>query len=310
MKRKAVKKDTTLKKTKSVVRTKRTPKKSKENNKTDTKNNTDNIVNEKFICDECSKEFSGKVALRKHKKNVHTPESLITWYTCQICSKRFKRKKHLDEHIQAVHEKLRPYKCSRCDSVFSTNSSKKAHELTHTDIYPFVCEFCQKSFRRSYQLKVHLELHTTSPELLCPICKRGQKNSEELADHIKSHEDKRLQCPWCGKLFTRGSHLTEHQNAVHLKLRPFKCEFCDQAFGDRKARKYHQKSHTEERPLTCSVCKRGFKLQNAFARHINESGHTSEENDLITKKAKKKRVVNELQSHQYTAATFNSIFEL
>ncbi|KAM7349228.1 uncharacterized protein ACRADG_008248 [Cochliomyia hominivorax] len=260
-----------------------------------------------IICGECSKAFTSNYALKRHKKNVHTPDSLQKWYICEICSKKFKRRKHLDDHVKTVHEKLREFKCSQCTKSFSTNGSKKNHELTHTDYFPYVCEWCQKGFRRSNQLKIHLEIHTTKPELLCPICKRSQKSTEDLQCHLKSHDEKRLQCPWCGKLFSRSSHLKDHQNAVHLKLRPFKCDFCELAFGDRKARLVHQKSHTEDRPITCSVCKRGFKTRSTFKRHINESGH---ESDFFNDKPKKsKKRSEELQRPNYILP-FNSIFEV
>ena len=229
-----------------------------------------------FECKVCLKILSSKKVLKRHERTVHSTslekheptEAEKLTNTCQICSKYFKQKHHLREHIRAVHEKQKPFKCSYCPNTFTSNNSRRVHELIHSGEFPFVCKWCQKGFRRSHLLKIHVERHTAIPELLCPICKRSQSTKEELTNHLKMHDEKRSQCPSCGKLFKSISHLKDHQNAVHLKLRPFKCEFCNMSFGDRKTRRVHEKSHTEERPIACIVCGRGFKLHSSFKRHL------------------------------------------
>ncbi|XP_065365027.1 zinc finger protein 652-like [Calliphora vicina] len=249
------------------------------------KSTDDDDVKDTIVCEKCSHVFATISTFKRHQRTVHATNQ--TMHKCQICSKEFKRKSHLDDHVRTVHEKLRAFKCSHCTKSFASNSSKRVHELTHTDEFPFACEWCGKRFRQSFRLKVHSEIHTTKPELLCPICKRSQKTAKDLEEHLRSHDDKRLQCPSCGKLFLRSSHLKDHYNAVHLKLRPFKCEFCELAFGDRKTRRVHEKSHTEDRPMTCTVCKRGFNSSISFGKHIKQSGHSTEECKSKTKKSKK-----------------------
>lgn len=261
-----------------------------------------------LVCAKCLHTFATKSTLKRHERTVHAPESKQTLHECLMCSKEFKRLSHLTDHIKSVHEKLRPFPCSHCKKMFASNSSKRAHELTHTGYLPFVCEWCERRFRRSSELKIHLEIHTTNPELLCPICKRIQKTQEELEIHIKNHDDNRLQCPSCGKLFRRSSHLKDHYNAVHLKLRPFKCQYCELAFGDRKTRRKHEESHIKELPITCVVCKMGFKSNFSLSRHINKFGHKTEDNNSnmdTTKKQKPGRNKN-LQ----LTGEVHSLFEL
>lgn len=167
---------------------------------------------------------------------------------CPYCSKTFKYKTYVEEHIRCVHEKLKPFKCSKCDKVFASKHTVRIHELSHTDNFPFQCEYCDRRFRVISKLRIHTEIHTTKPELLCPICHRSQKSKEELEEHVKNHDYKRLQCNSCGKLFTRNSALTDHYNAVHLKLRPYKCQYCELGFGDRKTRRMHERKHHPQIP--------------------------------------------------------------
>ncbi|KNC28964.1 hypothetical protein FF38_13785 [Lucilia cuprina] len=204
--------------------------------------------NEPIVCDKCSKEFENMYKFRRHHQRVHPIPNQET-HKCPLCSKEFKNKFYVSEHIKVVHEKLKPYNCSHCPKTFASGHSKRIHELSHTDIFPYECEWCDKRFRLPSKLKIHSEIHTTKPELLCPICHRSQKSTKDLEDHVKSHDDNRLQCPSCGHLFRRSSQLKDHYNAVHLKLRPYKCEFCELGFGDRKTRRMHErKYHPKERP--------------------------------------------------------------
>lgn len=206
--------------------------------------NNESCVNKAIVCAKCPETFSTLYEHQRHQYKEHSAQELTEDINkCPLCSKKLCDKFGVIDHIKVVHDKLKPYKCSHCSKTFGALSSKNLHELSHTDIFPHQCEFCDRRFRILSKLKLHLEIHTTKPELLCSICKRGQKSPEELEAHIKSHDDNRLQCPSCGKLFTRRPNLNEHYNAVHLKLKPYKCQVCDQCFGDRKSRTVHERRH-------------------------------------------------------------------
>ncbi|CAB4257245.1 similar to Saccharomyces cerevisiae YPR186C PZF1 Transcription factor IIIA (TFIIIA) [Maudiozyma barnettii] len=78
----------------------------------------------------------------------------------------------------------------------------------------------------------------------------------------------------CDKAFTRPSLLTEHQQSVHLGLKPFDCNQCDKSFTRKAHLERHLLSHlnNEERPFHCSVCKKGVITQQQLKRH--EITHT------------------------------------
>ncbi|KAM7348409.1 uncharacterized protein ACRADG_007732 [Cochliomyia hominivorax] len=195
------------------------------------------------------KEGEEETPKKKPKQVVKQPTSgepdeddiVLKPNVCPYCSRTFRYKACKDEHVRCVHEKVKPYKCSKCEKTFSSKQCVKSHELSHTDDFPFQCEFCQKRFRVISKLRIHREIHTTKPELLCPFCKRAQKSIEDMEEHVKSHNNK--QCNMCGKLFNRNSRLNDHYNAVHLKLRPYKCQYCELGFGDRKTRRMHERKH-------------------------------------------------------------------
>ena len=47
-------------------------------------------------------------------------------------------------------------------------------------------------------------------------------------------------CPLCGKSFVK---LQIHIRDVHLKLRPYKCHFCEKTFGQSGNRRVHMKRY-------------------------------------------------------------------
>lgn len=212
-------------------------------------NTEDFYDKEPIICGKCTQIFFTILTYQRHQQAEHSSELNEERNKCPICSKEFRNKFYVVDHIKVVHDKLRPFKCSHCPKSFAAAASKRIHELSHTDDFPYQCEFCDRRFRLPSKLKIHSEIHTTKPELLCPICKRSQTSQEELEAHVKNHDDNRLQCPSCGHLFRKRSNLNDHYNAVHLKLRPYKCDFCELGFGDRKTRRVHQRSHNKKELL-------------------------------------------------------------
>ena len=55
-----------------------------------------------------------------------------------------------------------------------------------------------------------------------------------------------LTCRFCGKIFTRHCRKTDlkrHEDAVHLKLKPYKCLYCGKAFALASTRSRHIQRH-------------------------------------------------------------------
>lgn len=46
----------------------------------------------------------------------------------------------------------------------------------------------------------------------------------------------------CGKAFKSISHLKDHTQSIHMKLKPFECVFCKSLFSRNSSLKYHIKS--------------------------------------------------------------------
>ena len=133
-------------------------------------------------------------------------------FKCEQCSSDFSRLDSLKRHVNTVHSN-RIYRCPVCSSVFSSQKEKVSHVCN--DIK---CEVCGKEFS-------HV----------------GTKNRHVQTVHEKKVE---FECDRCSKRFTRKDVLAKHLEGCQGE---YKCEVCDQVFGDRQACWGHKREHRKRK---------------------------------------------------------------
>ncbi|XP_063689157.1 zinc finger protein 711-like [Bolinopsis microptera] len=111
-------------------------------------------------------------------------------------------------------------KCPHCELTITRSrlSDLQRHvREVHYKIKPHVCQFCEARFSRAADLKKHA---------------RRRHPGGLIGGSSK-------RCPHCFKLFNGNGQLNRHINAVHLKLKPFKCNFCNNSFAANHLRVKH-----------------------------------------------------------------------
>jgi uncharacterized C2H2 Zn-finger protein len=101
-----------------------------------------------------------------HLYNQQQQQEQNIW-TCDICSKQFTTKQILQRHRIATHDQNKDFKCDQCDTWFSSSNN---HELikhvneVHNGFKKFICDFpmCNKEFSRRDALKRHRTCHDKS----------------------------------------------------------------------------------------------------------------------------------------------------
>lgn len=230
---------------------------------------TDNIneVQSLFTCNTCHKDYKSEAQLRTHAYRVHCKAD----NKCSYCQREFKQKHHLKDHIRSVHEGIRPYKCSYCEKSFGLPKTLRVHLMGHTNERPFQCNICPKTFRQKAELNRHLKNHSADIQFRCPVCSQGKSSQKELDEHFIRHNNRDgYQCSKCGRKFSKLCHLKNHDDAVHLQLRPFKCDYkdCGKAFAARKSLQIHQLTHTGDSSNICNVCHKEFSCKANLLRHF------------------------------------------
>ncbi len=169
--------------------------------------------------------------------------------SCLLCNATVKnKKKSMRRHVVMEHKKL--YACPKCPFTGEWQKRLDAHIKTVHEGILEKCLICGKSYMK---LDFHMKYkHGDMTTFKCP--EKG-----------------------CWKSFKLKSCLVVHKNAVHKKLKPWKCTVCSMAFARKGSLKCHMDLHKGIRPWKCQVngCGAAFVkkwcLQNHH-RNFHEEG--------------------------------------
>ncbi|XP_075990039.1 uncharacterized protein LOC142985638 [Anticarsia gemmatalis] len=226
-----------------------------------------------YECQLCSHKFKKPTSYLSHMRKRHPTE-----HVCNICGESFVGKHGLMMHKSKTHNNGELIKesadepasdryCNDCDIQFYTKDAWKRHILysvKHTlkNESSTECSIC--GWRgRGDTLAVHLKEHCRSLKLKRPVT--------HVADKLHCH------CPQCGQKYKSRSKLQAHINRIHLGLKYNKnivCEVCGIHCTSNARLKYHQRTHTGERPYSCNTCGKHFSDSNQLRIHTRT--HTGE----------------------------------
>jgi uncharacterized C2H2 Zn-finger protein len=90
--------------------------------------------------------------------------------------------------------------------------------LTHNlKLQEFQCDQCEKLFGRTEDLQHHINaIHKKIKRFFCESCDFSSYHSK-----CKIHSNNAIiyKCQPCDKVFGQKGHLTEHINAIHMKIK-------------------------------------------------------------------------------------------
>jgi KRAB domain-containing zinc finger protein len=81
-----------------------------------------------------------------------------------------------------------------------------------------------------------------------------------------------LHCDECDQVFTNKKNKYRHMKAVHLKIKPFKCDKCEKSFPYDNMKSYHKEVHDPvpmEIKSSCNQCGKTFSNVDNLLKHKN-----------------------------------------
>ena len=196
-------------------------------------------------CDKCEFTTVHRKSLSRHKLDTH---EIYVLKSCPICGKTPKNQSGYADHMKWHNNKT---SCTVCGKlVFNLKAHcHQAHEIRERSHF---CSKCEKGFYTKALLNKHMQCHQDKT-----ACKECGLKVRSLDYHMKTvhtpSEQKKFQCPDCGKGWISEKRLQKHRMNVHLKLRPYMCRYeeCEYDFayndsGNRNAheRKVHGRTFT------------------------------------------------------------------
>lgn len=113
----------------------------------------------------------------------------------------------------------------------------------------------------------------------CLICNYGPIYKSKLPSHMSSHFGASNNCPVCGKLCSRRSHLIFHIKSNHRGHKLYECDVCHTNCVSQLELIKHMLCHPHiGGKYECAVCREQFKRKYELQHHL--SFHTN--NDMIS----------------------------
>lgn len=175
-------------------------------------NNLTDLPKNEVKCPQCKKMFKHGISLRRHIKQHETNSET---FICSDCSKKFTRKDNLFKHRERIHKLYNIHlpaarakfkesslcdiccvdfgsDCKRFESHLISRSCNKKQEEVHLNSQDrFQCNFCEKSYVDKDSWRRHFEWkhRTTKPrEFKCAQCQVNFAYESSLVRHVrKSH---------------------------------------------------------------------------------------------------------------------------
>lgn len=256
------------------------------------------------FCKDCKVVFPSEKSFKRHLGfHLLAPiTSSLTYFECMDCRVTFSNQKDLAGHLE-LHATKKDYKYEPETTTRLDGCEIMLNKLeVEKDRFDFSCAYCMMSGLRP-QINLHMTLFhanlicpydkqefsrslgyfmdhmkTKHPELFegveltfeCPHCHEEFPSKELMKVHCIKCDAKLFKCSHCPKIFALERQLKLHLAAVN-GIRNHKCMFCDKSFTNHTEMKIHMRSHTKDKPYTCTFpnCHKTFRTNSHRSAHMD-----------------------------------------
>lgn len=223
----------------------------------------------------CVSSFDSQHELNLHLAEQHDESVLV----CNECAANFNRAEALIEHRnqhkhenRLANESLSTFFGHRQSAAVDERFSQSIDSSGNT---VFECKYCARTYKTSTNMLKH-QCSATSPNQQpaasqpreCPECSATFSTQLAFAAHRKHHIADALCCSLCDKKFTSIAGLKYHLK-THSGIRSISCPFCARNFMANGNLHAHIRAvHSTVRPHACEECDQRFGSIYHLRRHV------------------------------------------
>ncbi|KAG5675157.1 hypothetical protein PVAND_005083 [Polypedilum vanderplanki] len=241
--------------------------------------------NLRYDCTVCSKSFTYKSAMYRHRDREHGKGKI---FQCDKCPQRVGTKHELILHNERHHNSMREiakpeYMCVHCGICFPSSFVLSRHERRIHGVNGDIddqkeCGICHEQFKDFYWKRKHTaQVHLNGKRIMrrCQYCSAEFKLYIDFKNHIESHVGIFI-CTICGEPFNDLQELSLH-GQIHKKiestLRKYICDHCGHRLFTKVQLQQHMLKHTQNFDVHyCDVCGKSFKFASSLYTHRKYHG--------------------------------------
>uniref|UniRef100_A0A1B6BWN3 Protein krueppel n=1 Tax=Clastoptera arizonana TaxID=38151 RepID=A0A1B6BWN3_9HEMI len=235
--------------------------------------NDDQIIRE--VCEKLV--LTVELCSRNH---VNTISRVATTEDVNYCNHNKSKEEILSGKIanEVCEELILNVEMSSTDTIKMNDTILSSYESeVRGENYPYStgvmkCDLCCKFFMYQKFLEKHYAFyHAGYKPYKCDICEYVTHIKHNLIRHKRSAHFKirPYVCLQCQKRFFSQKALLRHIDNHNFE---FKCDQCDQLFGNKGSLSTHKKKHLDVEKYNCKHCGKGFRLKQECNKHEDSHG--------------------------------------
>jgi KRAB domain-containing zinc finger protein len=263
--------------------------------------NKQSVRKKSYPCATCgsilSRSFDLKRHMRIHKFDEKESDSKRKQFHCTYCSKILSRKVDLKKHILAVHtfkpsegtlNNVRSCSPSKTDldlpikvelsSEVGPDKVELSYEVgseTSKQVkqYEFSCDVCRKTYTRKYDMMKHRKQHMVEELGQMGNVYENDDTGDYLLHHTKTPQEMSKRDPKQNDADDTSKKEQDDISRAKVEVNGrtvYHCDQCNKHIVTRYSYIRHLRIHTGEKPFTCHVCGKQFRVQALLSRHVRE----------------------------------------
>ncbi|CRL00287.1 CLUMA_CG013560, isoform A [Clunio marinus] len=231
-----------------------------------------------------SSEKVSNSVMRNTSENVFPTEQRNKLFYCNICHNSYKHKQTIQRHLAKEHnlELDNNYKSQVSDFKPYQKIVRIQRKSRRSKDKKLICDICGQTFFFRESLRKHLLKHvdhvtytkkivkTTREKIVCDQCTK-LVNPSLMRRHFQVHHSdyRPYKCeePGCTTTFLDITKFNDHKN-IHLKIKPYICDFCQESFHYASNLRQHKLRHTHPDRFKCETCQSCFVSSKSLSLHM------------------------------------------